>query len=313
VIQLREAQLGYDQRPVLSGVNIEIRRGDHVAVVGLNGAGKSTLLKALAGTLAPLQGTRELGHQVELAIFNQHVVEVLDPAHTVWQSLEQAAGPLISAQEVRNMAGALLFSSDHIQKKISVLSGGEKSRVALGRILLQKVPFLLLDEPTNHLDFQTVEALTEALKSYTGTLAVVSHDRGFIRRVANRILEVSAGHVRLYPGTYDEYVWSLQKSLQAGEEPAEAALSTAPSRAVTPEKPGLIKKERDRKRRAAERRIQQIETELANLSARTAELNDRIASSASGDPAPLIAELSEKSSRIEALESEWLELEDLKE
>jgi ATP-binding cassette subfamily F protein 3 len=225
VLTLERACFGYGDRAVIQNVNFEIQRGDHVAVVGLNGAGKSTLLKGLAGTLAPLTGERKLGYQAEIAIFNQHVVEVLEPEDTVIESLQSAASSAVLPQEVRNMAGSLLFSSDQIHKKIKVLSGGEKSRVALGRILLKKVPCLLLDEPTNHLDFQTVEALTQALNRFTGTLVVVSHDRGFIRRVATKIMEVSDGRVHLYPGTYDEYVWSLQKSLAA-----ESETETAPKK-----------------------------------------------------------------------------------
>jgi ATP-binding cassette subfamily F protein 3 len=130
---------------------------------------------------------------------------------TVLDALQRAAHHDLKPQDVLNIAGSLLFSGDDTAKKIKVLSGGEKSRVALGQILLKRSPLLLLDEPTNHLDFDTVEALTEALRDYAGTIVVVSHDRSFIGRIANRILEIRDGQVELYPGTYDEYVWSLQK------------------------------------------------------------------------------------------------------
>ncbi|MCB0351086.1 MAG: ABC-F family ATP-binding cassette domain-containing protein, partial [Bdellovibrionales bacterium] len=282
-------------------------RGDHVAVVGLNGAGKSTLLKGIAGTLAPTKGTRELGYQVELAIFNQHVVEVLNPAHTIYESLEEVTTTATTPQEIRNMAGSLLFSSDQIQKKIKVLSGGEKSRVALGRILLQKVPFLLLDEPTNHLDFQTVEALTQALNSYKGTLIVVSHDRGFIRRVGTKILEVSKGHVHLYPGTYDEYVWSLQQNLANSKVEEESFAADVEDR------PAPVKnnpKEQAKLLRSLEKKLEQCQTKIANLEKENIKLNDQIVS---GDPTQsteFVNLLAENTIKIQELEAEWLKLED---
>lgn len=305
VLRLEKAAFGYQDRTVLNQVTLDIQRGDHVAVVGLNGAGKTTLLKGLAGALAPLKGSRELGYQADIAIFNQHVVEVLDPAHTVYQSLEDAASSQVTPQEIRNMAGSLLFSSEHIGKKISVLSGGEKSRVALGRILLKKVPCLLLDEPTNHLDFQTVEALTQALNRFEGTIVVVSHDRGFIRRVASKILEVSHGQVRLYPGTYDEYVWSLQQSLAAdGEGQGEIqvrAVSDKPQASA-----GLLKKERDKRLRAIERKITACENAIAELDVRVKSANEQISG---GDTSPeLLRQIAEDSQQLQDLENQWLSL-----
>jgi len=302
VLRLEQADFGYGERRIIQNVTLDIQRGDHVAVVGLNGAGKSTLLKGLAGTLSPSGGKRELGYQVDIAIFNQHVVEVLDPAHTIYESLEDAASVNVTPQEIRNMAGSLLFSTDQIGKKIKVLSGGEKSRVALGRILLKKVPCLLLDEPTNHLDFQTVEALTQALKRFEGTLVVVSHDRGFIRRVATKILEVSGGKVLLYPGTYDEYVWSLQKSLAA----EDIAQSSAEKKSTPAAPAGALKKERDKMLRALDRKISACEQAIAQLDKAVKEANDKIVG---GDTSQeLIQQIAADSTRLEALENEWMEL-----
>lgn len=313
VLKLEKANFGYGPKTVLSDVNIEIKRGDHVAVVGLNGSGKSTLLKGLAGTLAPLQGERTLGYQVEVAIFNQHVVEVLKPEHSVFQSLEEAANREVTPQEIRNMAGSLLFSSSAIEKKVKVLSGGEKSRVALGRILLQKVPCLLLDEPTNHLDFQTVEALTQALEDYAGTLIVVSHDRGFIKRVGTKILEVSTGQVYLYPGTYDEYVWSLQKSLASKD--AEKPLSQKSSVKDEPKLSenavrNLNHKEASKQLRNLEREIEQSEKEMAELEALNKDLNLKIV-----EGFPTSAQLNEaintmtaNQKKLQKMEDRWIEL-----
>jgi ATP-binding cassette, subfamily F, member 3 len=326
ILKLTDAQFGYaksgDKKVVLENVNLEIRKGDHVAVIGLNGAGKSTLLKGLAGTLEPIKGTREVGYEVKIAIFNQHVVEVLNPEHTIYQSLESTTNSMVTPQDIKNMAGSLLFSSDQIEKKIKVLSGGEKSRVALGRILLQKVPCLLLDEPTNHLDFQTVEALTQALTKYAGTLIVVSHDRNFIRRVGTKILEVSAGEVDVYPGTYDEYVWSLQQRL-ANEDVVESKQKSKVKSAPQPAKPQgqnsapiaspgntLERKESARQLRQSQKRIEQVQNQIEKLEIRNTELNEKIVGETPANSYDMIKELSDNAQKIEQLEAEWMKLAD---
>lgn len=304
VVKLDNTSFGYAGKRVLNGVTLEIRKGDHIGVVGLNGAGKSTLLKGLAGNLDPMSGSLELGYQVELALFNQFVTESLTPAHTVFESMQEGASREVTAQDIRNMAGSLLFSSDHINKKIAVLSGGEKSRVALGRILLKRVPLLLLDEPTNHLDFQTVEALTEALKSFTGTLVAVSHDRGFIRRMANKILEIDGGGMRVYPGTYDEYVWKLQRELLNIEEPVSAG---APRAEESQPAPGQLKRERDKKARSLDRRITSCEERIEQLERTNHALNEKIAG---GDGSDIhnVEELGRNVLELQRLEEEWIEL-----
>lgn len=309
VLKLENCQFGYNERVVLQEVNLEIRRGDHVAVVGLNGAGKSTLLKGLAGTLPPLKGQRSLGMNVEVAIFNQHVVEHLNPQHTVYRSLEEVASPDTTEQEIRNMAGSLLFSSDAIEKRVEVLSGGEKSRVALGRILLKKAPFLLLDEPTNHLDFQTVEALTQALTSYEGTLIVVSHDRSFIRRVGTKILEVSSGKVQLYPGTYDEYVWSLQRTLaESREDDRTTANKSSNGVTVKPPQKQPPLKEINKRIRTLEREIQAAESELSVLESHAQVINQLVASNqlSKNELSEKMQELADLTLRSQNLESDWL-------
>ncbi len=211
VMTLIDADLGYADKKILNKVNLIIERGSRLGVVGFNGAGKSTLLKSLAGRLELLNGERKMGYQVELSYFAQHLTEDLLPEDTVLDALQRKAYMDTTKQEVLGIAGSLLFAGDDIYKKIKVLSGGEKTRVALGQILLQKKPLLLMDEPTNHLDFDTVNALAEALANFKGTLITVSHDRSFIKRVANKIIEIRNGQVEVYPGTYDDYLWSLEK------------------------------------------------------------------------------------------------------
>lgn len=215
ILELNNGICGYGDKVILRNISLRLERGHHLGIVGLNGAGKSTLLKSLAEEIPLLGGELKWGYQVELAYYAQHTPEKLNLEQTVLEALATEAHPSVLRQEILNMAGSLLFSGEAASKKIKVLSGGEKSRVAMGQVLLKKAPLLLLDEPTNHFDFDTVEALTAALEKYEGTIVTVSHDRGFIGRVANRILEVNNGQLTLYPGTYDEYVWSVQKGILA--------------------------------------------------------------------------------------------------
>jgi ATP-binding cassette subfamily F protein 3 len=211
VISLINAQLGYEEKIILKNVNFIIERGDHFGIVGYNGAGKSTLLKTLAERISLIGGERKLGYNTEISYFAQHLTDELLPEDSVLDSLQRKAYRDTTAQEILSIAGSLLFSGDDIYKKIKVLSGGEKTRVALGRILLQKKPLLLMDEPTNHLDFTTVQALADALTNFKGTLVVVSHDRSFIKQVSKKIIEIRDGFVEIYPGNYDDYLWSLEK------------------------------------------------------------------------------------------------------
>jgi ATP-binding cassette subfamily F protein 3 len=211
VLKLQDAELGYTANTILKNVNLLIEREQRYGVVGFNGAGKSTLLKTLAQRIPLQNGTCNYGYKVEYSYFAQHLTEDLILDDSVLDSLQRKAYQDTTAQEILNIAGSLLFAGDDVHKKVKVLSGGEKTRVALGQILLQKKPVLIMDEPTNHLDFDTVQALAQALTEFKGTLLVVSHDRSFINRVASKIIEIRNGSVELYPGTYEEYLWSLEK------------------------------------------------------------------------------------------------------
>ena len=321
IARVENVNLGYENKTVLKNVNMVLQNGDHLAVVGLNGAGKSTFLKALALQLKPQSGIVEYGYQVTTGYYAQHVAESLNSSRNVIDEMISKAHPDVTRQEALNMAGSLLFSGDDIKKKISVLSGGEKSRVALGQILLQKAPCLILDEPTNHLDFQTVEALTQALMSYQGTVAVVSHDRSFIRRIGTKILEINHGHVSVYPGSYDEYVWSLERGVLSERKPANTENLEAPFKAnalkerVAREGGNYkeIKKNLDKQMRQCEKNLSSTVEELKMLNQNLALLNEKIANG-SGEEIPLaIKDLLVVQSRIDKLESDWLDLTEKKE
>ncbi|MGE0172734.1 MAG: ATP-binding cassette domain-containing protein [Oligoflexales bacterium] len=316
IADFSDVTLGYGERVILSDVNFRLESGNHIAVVGLNGAGKSTFLKALAQRLEPMQGKVDYGPSVTVGYFAQHVSESLDPADTVIDQIKKNAHPDVTRQEALNLAGALLFSGDDMTKKVSMLSGGERSRVALGKILLQKNPLLVLDEPTNHLDFQTVESLTQALVGYPGTIVVVSHDRGFIRRVGKNILEVNSGKVRRYLGTYDEYVWSLQKGDFADQTPEPQSIVSTKADAAAPQSARHLDREQtkalQRDLRKCTKTLEDLDKELQNLQTKLSVLNDEITQQASSREG-IFDELADVQRRIETAEAQWLETSELKE
>ncbi|WP_415064289.1 ATP-binding cassette domain-containing protein [Bdellovibrio sp.] len=311
ILEVENVDCGYGEKTILKNVSLRLERGNHLGIVGLNGAGKSTLLKSLGEQIPLLKGSIKWGHQVSLSYFAQHTPESLNPEHTVLEAMAATADKEVTQQDVLNIAGSLLFSGDSVQKKVKVLSGGEKSRVALGQILLQKSPLLLLDEPTNHLDFDTVEALTTALERYEGTIVTVSHDRGFIGRVANKILEVNHGQLTLYPGTYDEYVWSLQKgflaerTFETGTQPGRADIKNneaTPKFNYKEERKkieGLIKK--------AQKQIEDCEKKVAEFGKLRDTLNESLMTATGEKAAVLAKELHELSGKIEDLENSMLE------
>lgn len=323
IVSLLEANVGYkDNSPLLSNINFQLKRGDHIGVVGVNGAGKSTLLKTLSGALSLLKGQLSLGYQVNLSYYAQHSADQLEPQETILQALVRQAHPSITQQDVLNLAGSLLFSNETINKKISMLSGGEKSRVALGQVLLRKSSLLLLDEPTNHLDFETVEALTQALSRFEGSLVVVSHDRSFIRRVATQILEIRDGRIQFYPGSYDEYVWSLEKGVLSEINSTESSTSYIGKNTQTPKDPfpSLIKENntsetnfsyKDRKKNESEKRklekeILRLEELMKTLTIKQNELNDLLTQSPAEEINKLSTELTQVSESLIKTEESYL-------
>lgn len=205
VATLAKVTKKYGDRTIHNGVNLVVRRGERWAIMGENGAGKTTLLKMVAGALAPDVGDVKIGASVQMGYFAQHQVEQLDVDHTVFEEL-QAHAPRADQGVLRNLAGAFGFSGDDVEKPIHVLSGGEKARLALAKMLYDAPNFMVLDEPTNHLDLTTKRALVKALADYDGTLFFVSHDRAFLRALATRVMEVSPAGPRVFEGSYAEYV-----------------------------------------------------------------------------------------------------------
>ena len=225
VLRLAGVAKSYGETVVYRELDLEIGRGERIALLGPNGAGKSTLLRLAADVLPPEAGVRELGHNVRVGFYAQHALQALDPAQTVLNELSRTA-TLDQVPQLRGLLGAFLFSGDDVEKRVSVLSGGEKARLALAKLLLARPNFLVLDEPTNHRDIRAQDVLIDALQRFGGTQLFISHDRTFINALANRILEVTPGpdgaRVRSFPGNYDDYA----RKLDAEEGSPEARRSS---------------------------------------------------------------------------------------
>lgn len=246
VMSLKEIHKAYDALTILEKAEAQIERGDKIALIGANGKGKSTLLRIIAGTEAH-QGERAMGHNVYFSFFAQHQLESLQVDNEILQELQQT-GSGKSDTELRGVLGCFLFQDEDVFKKIKVLSGGEKSRVALAKVLISEANFLLLDEPTNHLDMQSVNILIQALQQYQGTFVLVSHDRHFISQVANKVWYIENQEIKEYPGTYEEYLFWLKQ-----QETQNLSLSNGNS------KP---KKEKKKKIRLSDDETKQLKNEL---------------------------------------------------
>jgi ATP-binding cassette subfamily F protein 3 len=276
VLQLEAIHKRYGETVVYRGVDLLIRRGDCVALAGPNGAGKSTLLRIAAGVLPFDAGERQLGHNVQVALFAQHQLEVLDPRRTVLEEL-QRVGHTEDIPRLRGHLGAFLFSGDDVEKKVGVLSGGEKARLALARLLLRPANFLVLDEPTNHLDLAAREVLEEALAGYAGTLLFISHDRALINTLATRIVEVRAGVLREFVGNYDDYLAAATEApTMAGPEPGEG--ESAPAASSKRERIAERERAREQARRTrrAQRQLAALEDEIAALEGEFEALGERL-------------------------------------
>lgn len=292
VLELSGVGKRYGEKVVYDTLDFSVERGQRIALVGENGAGKSTLLKMLAGVLPPDKGSRTVGHGVTLHYFAQHQADTLNPEHTILQSLEEATKHA-EMNFLRGIAGAFLFSGEDQKKPIKALSGGERNRVALARMLVEPANTLLLDEPTNHLDPSSVDVLTDAMTEFPGTIIFISHDPTFLSRIATRVVEIEDGRARNFIGDYEYYLWKKAQELESikesseeldgkGQKKSSASSSPAPTRAMAQQAPpkGAGGERRDLSKTQArlEKQVARAEADIAEsekkLKTREAELAD---------------------------------------
>jgi len=294
VLALEGVVQRYGEHVVYDGLDFELRRGERVALVGPNGAGKSTLLRIAAGRIPLERGGRRLGHNVRAVFYAQHQLESLDPERTALAEIESIA-TVADVPRLRDHLGAFLFSGDDVEKPVAVLSGGEKARLALAKLFLRPANFLVLDEPTNHLDVDACEVLEQAIGAYAGTVLLVSHDRALLNAVATRVVEVRAGKLRSFRGSYDEYLAAIARE----GAPADGAARPEPQRSAPslPDPPAETHRSSRERRRQAERNAR----ELAKIEAAVAEHEDTLAQTEAqmADPA-----IYRDGARMRALESE---------
>lgn len=302
VKRLENISKSYGDLDILKNATIGIERGDKIALIGANGKGKSTLLRIVAGT-EPHEGKVQTGHNVINSFYAQHQLESLGVQNDLLEELKQA-GTGKTEQELRSVLGCFLFSNDEVFKKIKVLSGGEKSRVALAKTLISEANFLLLDEPTNHLDMMSVSILVQALQQYEGTLLLVSHDRHFITQVANKIWWIEDQEIKEYPGTFQEFSWWWEKNNKGAETSAKE---------VKPSKKKENTKQRNNEEdQKAAKELKQVEQRIESLEEQISELEAQLADpKIYDDPAEyekVNTSYNEKKSELEGLMEKWEEL-----
>ena len=310
VAEVTRLTKSYGDKKVFRDANFIIERGDRIALVGINGAGKSTLIKLLAGREAPTSGELRIGHNVQPDYFAQDQYKELNPEARVLDDLGELS-PRSTQTELRSLLGCFLFSEDDVFKKIGVLSGGERNRYALLRMLLHPANFLMLDEPTNHLDLRAKDVLLDALSEYSGTVVFVSHDRYFIDKLATRVFEIGGGRVEIYPGNYEDYLWRKDgakgiaaSTLEPTIEPKLVA--EAPGNGDQPAGETKQKRLNPIKRKKMEERCHELEEDIARAEAAIANCETALQNFVSNEETlRLTQEISRQRTELESLMAEW--------
>ncbi|MBL7724901.1 MAG: ATP-binding cassette domain-containing protein [Chitinophagaceae bacterium] len=290
LVELKNVSKAFGDNVIIENSSVEIDRGDKIALIGANGKGKSTLLRIIAGVETFTNGERKWGHNVEESFYAQHQLEALNVNNTILDEMKEC-GSQMNELELRGLLGCFLFSGDDADKRIKILSGGEKARVALAKTIVSKANFLMLDEPTNHLDMHSCDLLIDSLNKYQGSIILVSHDRYFVAKTANKIWEIVDHEIKEFKGGYEEWVaWKERmakldaenKKLEKANEqnkPAEPKKNNPPAQAAVPkQQPSVvIDKEKKKELQKVQKQFQQLEEQIAKLNAKKAELEASLA------------------------------------
>jgi ATP-binding cassette subfamily F protein 3 len=304
-VRTENLAIGYPERTVAKDVHVEVDHGWRVGVVGDNGQGKTTFLRTICGSLPPVEGSVNWGYGCEVGVYAQHVYTTLPQDDSVLEYLEHQAAPLTSPQYIKDVAGSFLFSGELIEKKIRVLSGGERARLVLAGLLLKQHNVLVMDEPANHLDVESVEALADALTRFKGTVIFTSHDRHFMHRVATHVVEVRAGRVVSYPASYDDYVYRMQNEIDSGLRAAHTVAT--PGNAPPP--PPVQRKGGGRSDRDAQKKLKSVQRKIAKLDdEKKATAEALLAVTSAVEAQRLQVQLAEQTAELATLEDEWLSL-----
>ena len=312
VVELRDFAKSYGDNQVFRRASLRVERGDRIALVGANGAGKSTLIRILAGIEPLTAGIRKLGYRVGIDHFAQDQYRALNPHAVLLEDLLGRA-PLMGESELRGLLGCFLFSGDDVFKRIRVLSGGERNRYALARLLLQPANFLLLDEPTNHLDLRAKEVLLPALLDFEGTMVFVSHDRYFIDRLANKVVHVGDGDLEVFPGGYEEFLWSRERRAEEAKRPDSPPVSRELRAALRAAKPSTPRRMNPLKVEQLRMKIGSIEEQIESIEEDCRVLQLELASSGRNHARrrKVLQELEAGQRELERREDEWAELSEI--
>ena len=277
LVELKNVSKAFGDNVIFENSTIEIDRGDKIALIGANGKGKSTLLRIIAGVENFSEGDRKWGHNVEESFYAQHQLEALNVENTILDEMKEC-GSQMNDLELRGLLGCFLFSGDDSDKKIKILSGGEKARVALAKVIVSKANFLMLDEPTNHLDMHSCDLLIDSLKKYEGSMILVSHDRYFVSKTANKIWEIVDHEIKEFKGGYEEWVnWKERMAMQKKEKESEKKIEPSIKKNNAPapiQKPVhiAIDKEAKKELQKVQKQFQQLEEKIAVLNKKKSEL-----------------------------------------
>lgn len=310
VIQLRNVSKSYGDLTILKHADAHIERGDKIALIGANGKGKSTLLRIIYGS-EQFEGERQEGYNVIKSFYAQHQLEALNVNYEILEEMK-ASGTDKTEMQLRSVLGCFLFTDEDVFKKIKVLSGGEKSRVALAKTLISEANFLLLDEPTNHLDIQSVNILIQALQQYEGSFIVVSHDRFFVSQIANKIWYIENNKIKEYPGTYDEYTWWREKQEATQPQPDEPKKAAPVEKEKRPAVEDNETRERQRQLKTLRKRLEEIEAGILEQEIVVEGIEKELANPEIYESPEVSAQVNERyqlaKDQLEQLNAEWEEV-----